>query len=407
MKTDYCAVLCDDDFLFPVGASKAIAFLEDNKEHVAILGQEAALNDLPCQIAYDMLNYRLKTTIQKPSISSDPKERILDACNFFDGLWVHALTRTEIYKDLIKAHLSWPKELTNLKFYDKTHVMYLANKGKLGYVKDLFIIRSNEYLSHGQRFSDQEKLYKEEAEAHYKMAKNKKSFKKDFLKLDLEPVENELGVDRKFLKSLHKTICDEKIKFQAYKRLVENNDMLVEYQFTSENGKEVIGSNALIFRVNDFPLTFSITPTLGPGADFEGAFWVENDEDLLMKGRFGNLCHCVEALSKLGNCNIMKTHDDWESVSNIYPIYKKYNRFLLEQMLLRVIAYPIGNLVKVHEVAWNFRLAEEGEVWDRLEEAEMGMFFNNMTVHDFLAWGCNYPPYDERFMEHKDSITAE
>ena len=58
VKTKYCVVVCDDDFLIPVGAATCVDFLEKNSDFSAAFGQEAALYDCPPKILYDILEYK-------------------------------------------------------------------------------------------------------------------------------------------------------------------------------------------------------------------------------------------------------------------------------------------------------------------------------------------------------------
>tara|TARA_R110000824_G_scaffold43928_6_gene128208 strand:- start:8727 stop:10166 length:1440 start_codon:yes stop_codon:yes gene_type:complete len=389
VKTKYCVIICDDDFLFPTGAASAIEFLKKNTDYVCALGQEAALNDAPWMINYDILNYKLKTDQGEISNADNKLERMKHACDFFDGGWVHAITHTETLKELIETHISWPEDLTNLAFFDKTYVMYMASKGKLGFIDDFYIIRSNEFLAHGPRFSN----------SHKKYNNTQINFKKDFLKLDLSPITECLNINKSFLRRLHKSIYDETIIEEARRKMIKESPMIVEFPFLDQQTYEINGGAALSFCAEGFPLCLTVCPSLGPGADFKGEHWLD-DQEGAKTGRNGQLNMCIGAIKKLGFYDVMKTEDDWQSASKIYPIYKEENIVLFEKMLSVLALNPIGNLIQLTKMCWD---KIDDKIITQYTEYENRMFFN-IPIEQFLEnpkkFSCGYY---EKFGD--DSIT--
>lgn len=375
VKTKYCVVVCDDDFLIPIGAATCVDFLEKNSDFSAAFGQEAALYDCPPKILYDILEYKLRTEYVNNYASSDHKVRMRHAWNYFDGLWVHSITRTNTLKKVIDTHLSWPDDLFDLYFYDKTHALALAYEGNFFCVSEFYIVRSNEYLAHGKRFSHD----------HEEYPKDKVSFKKDFLKLDLSPITKSFNIDRALLERGHKNLCSSSVKNKAYRKLSKDFNLICEF-IGEDKHSGLIGIVPMRIAEKNNPFVVTLSPRLGPGADSSGEFWTNGSEDeKMIKGRLGNIEHCWAAMSVVGSIGAMSHQEDWSTAGTFYPIFKEVNYYALTYICSMMFRMPLGDIMAMNKELWR-TLIEEVPTYLDLTPMEQSLYFNHeiTTIKQFI-----------------------
>ena len=193
IKTKYSVIVCDDDFLSPTGLEECIDYLDQNPSCVSCRGQTASLND--SFIAVESLEYFLE--IMFPFSSDCPKERVKYAWSHFNGASVHNIVRNDVQKNIFKFVLDNP-QFNAIKFFDKIHSFMTAVQGDSAVLPIFFGLRSDESKT-GHFVSNPKRK---------KLWNGHLNFKDDFLKVDLKPMQEILGVDEKFIEEIFHDLVD-------------------------------------------------------------------------------------------------------------------------------------------------------------------------------------------------------
>tara|TARA_R110000824_G_scaffold120991_4_gene276821 strand:- start:5895 stop:6965 length:1071 start_codon:yes stop_codon:yes gene_type:complete len=282
IDTEYCVVVCDDDFLVRGSLDKCITFLDDNDDYVGCRGQEVALLD--DFLSLETIDYLVDQ--KKPFSSKIAKDRVSRMWSVFNGANVHNIIRTDVYKKILDFH----KEHTQfdaINIYDKTFSFVLAALGNVAVLPLFYIVRSNETRATSLKLS-------EDVEEEIGDWKPEIKFKEHFLLCDTEPLEELSKCDRGFIEELYTNLCTNKTKDRHLLDVLENNNLGLPFDYVPI--------------IDGYPLTFRF----GPGGDLFGQ----------------------EGWRKF----FTKTKED---ITDLYPVYKQDNIIELYKVVSTVKEFPL------------------------------------------------------------------
>ena len=302
IKTKYSVIVCDDDFLSPTGLEECINYLEDNPSCVSCRGQTASLNDN--FIAVETLEYFLE--IMSPFSSDCPKERVQYAWSHFNGASVHNIVKNDVQKNIFKFVLDNP-QFNAIKFFDKIHSFMTAVQGNSAVLPVFFGLRSDESKT-GHFVSDPKRK---------KLWNGHLNFKDDFLNIDLKPMQEILGVDRKFIEEIFHELVDRGTMNDEIDKLFKFFLLPVEENFCYSEHKS--------FKVN-FPNNPNRPSMIYKDYGCKVVFGVTDGYEIVLRmGAGGDVYGDAKGYEKWYFSKDKIKIDDDEKMKNLYPTLSEKN----------------------------------------------------------------------------------
>ena len=188
VDTDYCIIMCDDDFLTKTSAIQSLEFLDTNKNYVAAWGQEICLRDEDLVVeSYDYIAKNIEPF-------DDPESRVIAHWRYFNGGIVHTICRTEALRKVFDFHIE-NEDLDAIRYFDKTFGFCLAALGNIACLHLFHILRSSETGSPSLLLSDNE-TWTSNWKPHLR-------FNRDFTNHNLQPLADLIGSDTDLIEQLH------------------------------------------------------------------------------------------------------------------------------------------------------------------------------------------------------------
>ena len=284
INTKYSIVVCDDDFLSPVGLEHCIEFLDKNEEYVACRGQEVALFDR--MLSYETLDYLVDSLDNFKS--SCPRERIHRTWTFFNGANVHNIMRNEVQLKIQEFHLE-NQQFNAISFYDKTLSYITAACGNIAVLPIFYIARSSETRATSLKLN-------ENAMAEIGDWKPELKFKQDFLKYDTTPLEKLIDVNREFIEEIHHNLTE------GHKKEEKFEEILKDYNLKSNHPSGLIPYNFNGYRLYQrFGSGGNLTGEHGWYEKFKGDLKIEQLSEIypvLKKESLNNIMHIIKHVNK-------------------------------------------------------------------------------------------------------------
>ena len=243
VDTEYCIIACDDDFLTRKSAEYGPKFLKQNKDCVAVWGQEITLRDE--DLVAETYDYLAKYIPP----SDKPDTRVLSHWRNFNGGIVHTICRTGALREVINFHKE-NKDLDAIKYFDKTFAFCLAALGNIGCLPICHMVRSHEESSPSllaiPEFPTLTNHWKPEL-----------SFAKDFINHDLSPLAEMIGVDIPWVEERHHELCSGAYRREFDMEIMQLHPTRVDDKRSSPEDHYKIAGRTMY-------------AAYGPGANFDG-----------------------------------------------------------------------------------------------------------------------------------------